>query len=131
MTVGVITITCKPGAALLLMSLTWQEIVSGRGAQFMITADAYYQAWLNGRIVGHGPAKSAEGRRSVDTYDITEHLNNGSNELLVLALGMGVGTEAYCPAEAGLIFELDLVSQKIVSDGQTEVRPIQLAASGP
>ena len=106
-----------------LEELAWQEIVSGQGAQLRIAADAYYQAWLNGRIIGHGPAKSAEGRRSVDTYDITNHLTNGNNELLVLALGMGVGTEAYCPAEAGLIFELDLAGQKIISDGQTEVRP--------
>ena len=122
MTVGVITITCKPGVAFLSMSLPCRRLYPVAAPDFIITADAYYQAWLNGRIVGHGPAKSAEGRRSVDTYDITDHLTNGNNELLVLALGMGVGTEAYCPAEAGLIFELDLVSQKIVSDGQTEVR---------
>ena len=36
--------------------------------------------------------------------DLTNHLTNGNNELLVLALGLGVGTEAYCPAEAGVNF---------------------------
>ena len=41
-----------------LNELTLHEIASGRGARFIITADAYYQAWLNGRIIGHGPAKS-------------------------------------------------------------------------
>ena len=36
-----------------LDQLVWQEIASGRGAHLRITADAYYQVWLNGRIVGH------------------------------------------------------------------------------
>ena len=58
----------------------------------MITADAYYQAWLNGRAIGEGPAKSAEGRRSVDTWDIAALVVTGVNELLAVALSLGVGT---------------------------------------
>ncbi|MFN8006704.1 MAG: family 78 glycoside hydrolase catalytic domain [Terriglobia bacterium] len=104
-------------------SSEWQGVVTGHGATLKITADAYYQVWLNGKIVGHGPAKSAEGRRSVDSYDISEYLRTGENELDILALGMGVGTEGYSPAEAGLIFELAVASQRIVSDGQTQVKP--------
>ena len=76
-------------------SLSLDELrrISGGGSvTLMITADAYYQAWLNGRAIGEGPAKSAEGRRSVDTWDIAALVVTGVNELLVVALSLGVGT---------------------------------------
>ena len=52
-------------------------------AELLITADAYYQVWINGQVVGHGPAKSAHGRRSVDTYDLSPFLHVGENILEV------------------------------------------------
>lgn len=107
-------------------SVTREEmsrIKSGGRAALAITADAYYQARLNGHVIGAGPAKSAEGRRSVDTLDVATFLVAGENQLEVTALSIGVGTMTYCAAEAGLIFELDLSGRKIPSDTATEVRP--------
>lgn len=49
----------------------WQQAQCGAPCTLSITADAMYQVRLNGQVIGHGPAKSAAGRRSVDTYDIT------------------------------------------------------------
>lgn len=94
----------------------------GEAATLAITADALYQAWVNGRMVGHGPAKSAEGRRSVDRYDIGPFLRPGTNHLEVLVLSLGVGSMTYCPGSAGVIFQIDLPRRKIVSDGATLVR---------
>ena len=88
-----------------------------------ITADGYYQASLNGRTIGHGPAKSAENRRSVDRWDVIGHLAPGRNLLSITALGMGAGTMSYCLADAGLIFELDLHGRTVCSDAQTRIRP--------
>jgi hypothetical protein len=99
------------------------RIAGGAGGTLIVTADAYYQAWLNGRAIGEGPAKSAEGRRSVDTWDVASLIVSGENELLIVALSVGVGTMAYCLGETGLIFELNLAGRKIVSDAQCEVRP--------
>ncbi len=99
------------------------RISAGARAALTITADAYYQAWLNGRLIGAGPAKSAENRRSVDTWEIAPFLSPRDNELVVVALSLGLGTMTYCAAEAGLIFELDLGGRKIGSDAETEVRP--------
>jgi hypothetical protein len=99
------------------------RVAAGGRAHLTITADAYYQARLNGRVIGAGPAKSAESRRSVDTWDIATFLLVGDNELDITALGLGVGTMTYCPAEAGLIFELDVAGSRIPSDAQTLVRP--------
>ncbi len=92
--------------------------------RLLITADANYQAWLNGQVIGHGPAKSAAGRRSVDTYDVTGLLQPGVNSLEVLVLGLGIGNMTYCPGEAGLIFEVQAAGRTVVASGtRTRTRP--------
>lgn len=91
-------------------------------ADFNITADAMYQLWVNGRIVGHGPAKSAEGYRSVDTYNIVPYLQPGNNTILIQALSIGVGTMTYCLDDAGVIFELHLGENVVCSDQDTLIR---------
>ncbi|MCB1105438.1 MAG: alpha-L-rhamnosidase [Opitutaceae bacterium] len=92
--------------------------------RLLITADALYQVWLNDQVVGHGPAKSAAGRRSVDAYEVTAGLQPGVNVLEVLVLGLGIGTMTYCPGEAGLIFELQAGKKTLAASGtKTRVRP--------
>lgn len=94
----------------------------GESATLKIAADSNYQAWLNGQVIGHGPAKSAEGRLSVDSYDLTPFLVDGENRLDVLVLCIGVGTMTYCPGDAGLIFEVELPGLLEVSDSGTLVQ---------
>src|SRR3989442_1739880 len=91
-------------------------MVRGGAPTLAITADAYYQACLNGRVIGEGPAKSAQGRRSVDLWPIASLLLAGKNELLIVALSLGTGTMTYCPDEAGLIFELDRSEERRVGE---------------
>ena len=91
-------------------------------ANLLITADALYQVWVNGACVGHGPAKSAAGRRSVDEYDLRDFVRKGENEIEILVLAIGVGTMTYCAAEAGLIFEIQAGSQLVSSGTKTQVR---------
>lgn len=88
----------------------------------LITASSYYQVFVNGKVIGHGPAKSAHGMRSVDTYDLTPYLTVGNNELLVIALSVGAGTMTAACEDAGLIFQINLGRQTIVSDAGTMVR---------
>jgi len=94
----------------------------GEPAVLKITAAASYQVWLNSEMLGHGPAKSAAGQRSVDTYDFSGRLREGENRLDVLVLSIGVGTMTYCGGEAGLIFEIDLPERSVVSDASTLVQ---------
>ncbi len=101
---------------------TLKNISDSDQALLLITADALYQVWLNGVLIGHGPAKSAEGRRSVDTYEIGNGLKSGENVLEVLVLSVGTGTMTYCLGEAGLIFEIRLPNKMIFSDRSTLVR---------
>ena len=48
-----------------------------------ITAVTRYAAWLNGRLLGHGPARTTPGYAYYDTYDLTPLLRCGENELRV------------------------------------------------
>jgi alpha-L-rhamnosidase len=91
-------------------------------SHLLITADAHYQVAINGAMVGHGPAKSAEGERFIDTYDIGKFLLPGENTIKVLVLSVGVGTMSYCLGEAGLIFEVRLPKMIVVSDSKTLVQ---------
>ncbi len=101
------------------------KIAKGAEACLVLTADAMYQAFVNGQVVGHGPAKSAEGRRSVDSYDIARLLRVGDNELDVLVLSLGVGTYTYCIGKAGLIFEIRVADRTYASDSSTLVQQEQ------
>lgn len=87
-----------------------------------VTADAYYQVWINGVVLGHGPAKSPEGERAVDVYDIGRWLSAGENLVEFLVLSVGTGTMNYCLGEAGLLFEIRLPGGVIPSDSGTEVQ---------
>ena len=40
-------------------------------------------------MLGHGQAKSAQGTRGVDVYDLTDHVAPGTNRLDVMVLHLG------------------------------------------
>ena len=91
-------------------------------SKLLITADAYYQVWLNGTSLGHGPAKSPAKERFVDTYDVSSLLIEGDNLLEILVYSLGVGTMNYCQGEAGLIYEISGTGKLISSDEKTLVQ---------
>jgi alpha-L-rhamnosidase len=91
-------------------------------AVLIITADAYYQVWLNGKVLGHGPGKSAEGERNVDRYCVDRWLREGENLVEILVQSLGYGTMNYCLGEAGLIFELQLPGLIVASGPETLVQ---------
>jgi alpha-L-rhamnosidase len=98
------------------------KIRRGSHATLAITADAYYQVWLNGKVLGHGPAKSAEGERMVDEYDVVDGLQPAGNLLEFIVWNVSYGTMNYCVGKAGLIFELRLPGTIIASGRDTQVR---------
>lgn len=102
-----------------LSKVNYAQCGKSNTAILKITADAYYQVWLNGQVVGHGPAKSAQARRSVDTYCIAQYLQPGRNVLDITVLSVGTGTMTYCLGHAGLIYELTTPDRVYVSDGAT------------
>lgn len=95
----------------------------GTGIQLWITADALYQVWINGQMLGHGPAKSAKGTRGVDCYDITPMLLTGENQFQAVVLNIGTGTMCYLHDLPGICFELRQGNHVIAASGkQTRMR---------
>jgi hypothetical protein len=101
--------------------------ISRADGTLMISADSAYQVWLNGAMIGHGPAKSAGGQRAVDVYNVTHRLRAGQNTLLVLACNYGTHTSTYCVGPAGVCFRLSWNGGAIFSGTETLARK----AAGP
>ncbi len=91
---------------------------AGKAVELFITADALYQVWINGQVLGHGPAKSAKGTRGVDRYDLSASVVAGTNRLDLLVLNLGAGTMCYCPAAPGLRFEVRLGDEILAASGK-------------
>ncbi len=87
------------------------------GARLWITADALYQARLNGQMLGFGPAKSAQGTRGVDSHEVSRLLTEGGNVLEIVVLNLGVGTMTYCPGKPGLRFEIRIGDETVAASG--------------
>ena len=99
------------------------QVRKGGCIELSITADALYQVWINGRMLGHGPAKSAKGTRGVDVYDLAAQVASGLNRLDVLVLNLGAGTMCYCMGKPGLRFEVRLDEEVLAASGpQTLMR---------
>jgi alpha-L-rhamnosidase len=100
------------------------QVRRGGRIELSITADALYQVWINGRMLGHGPAKSAKGTRGIDTYDLARQAVPGVNRLDVLALNLGAGNMCYCMGKPGLLFEVRLDDDLLAASGpETLMRP--------
>lgn len=64
-------------------------------AYLSITADSRYILWINGRLVGRGPARCIPKNQSYTTYNIKEYLREGINNIAVLVHRFGVSTGQY------------------------------------
>jgi len=93
------------------------QLREGRRIELLITADALYQVWINGQMLGHGPAKSAKGARGVDAYDLAGHVAAGTNRLDVLVLNLGAGNMCYFMDKPGLRFDVRLDEAILAASG--------------
>lgn len=91
-------------------------------AEMRITTDGWYRLLVNGQWANDGPCRSWPEHFQYDVIDISAYLEEGDNELLVIARHWSVGTFHTVPRQAGLLVQLDLTmadgkSRRIVSDG--------------
>jgi alpha-L-rhamnosidase len=77
-------------------------------ARILITADSYYRLYCNGIWIGDGPARSWPEKYSYDTYELTDVIRSGDNEVSIIARYYGCGTFYCIPRQAGVIAELQL-----------------------
>ncbi|MBI5651195.1 MAG: family 78 glycoside hydrolase catalytic domain [Chloroflexi bacterium] len=66
-----------------------------QSAPVMVTADGRYQLFVNGVLVGRGPARSSAAYRYADPYDLAPYLKPGRNVIAALAHSYGRNTAWY------------------------------------
>ena len=67
----------------------------GKKLLFCISAHGRYRFELNGRFFGLGPVRGSDFRIFYDTYDLTEALDPGENEITVQEMAEWMGTITY------------------------------------
>lgn len=77
-------------------------------ATLRITADSFYRVLINDRWVADGPCRSWPSHYQYDVLDVAPYLNEGRNEILVIARYFGVGDFHRVPQQAGLLAQLDI-----------------------
>ncbi len=93
-----------------------------------ITADDYYKLYINGRLVGQGPAQSYCFSYNYNSYDITPYIREGENEIFADVYYQGLINRAYqsgdrrmgmiasCTADGKTLFVTDESWQCALSD---------------
>ena len=78
-------------------------------AEFNCTADSRYQLFINGRLIGRGPARSDPRWQSYDTYEVSSYLHPGKNVIAALIHHYGVGTASYILGRGAFLFQGEVV----------------------
>ncbi len=81
-----------------------------------ILADSHYQLFVNGQRVQWGPAPADPRWSEADPLDLTPYLQPGKNVIACQVLYYGMGEGTYAMGKPGLLFNLDVDGQRIVSD---------------
>ncbi|MBG7630579.1 MAG: alpha-L-rhamnosidase N-terminal domain-containing protein, partial [Bacteroidetes bacterium] len=88
-----------------------------------ISASSKYELYVNGKGVCQGPARSAPHHQSFDILDISSVLKNGKNTIAVRVHYQQGTTSYHLKGRAGLLVQLDIENQTIISDSNWKVSP--------
>ena len=66
---------------------TFYKAKSAQNVTLRVTGSTLYRIFLNGRFVGHGPARGAHGYFRVDEWDLKKFGNRGTNVLAIEVAG--------------------------------------------
>ncbi len=101
-----------------------------RRARFALFADTRYRLMVNGRTVGHGPARFKRGYPEYDEWDLLPYLHEGQNAIAVMVASLGKGTFLSDPGPGGFIGwgEVRLKNQRVI---QLETGPAWRALASP
>ena len=83
-----------------------------------LSADSDYALFINGKYVASNQYSDFEYFKVYDELDITDYLCEGENHVAVLVWYIGVNTQKYLKAGAGLIFEIVRGEKVLLSSGE-------------
>ncbi|MEK7416013.1 MAG: family 78 glycoside hydrolase catalytic domain [Planctomycetota bacterium] len=94
-------------------------------ARLRLTADDWYRLWINGRLVGEGPAPGYHYRYFVNDWDVSSFLRTGTNVVAVHVYYQGLVNRVWNSGDyrQGLIAELESDNTVVLaSNGQWRQR---------
>ncbi|NQV31192.1 MAG: alpha-L-rhamnosidase N-terminal domain-containing protein, partial [Phycisphaeraceae bacterium] len=94
-------------------------------AHLAITASSMYELFVNGTYIGRGPARCAPHHQSFDVLDVSKALRKGQNCLAVRVHYQRGGVSYNHSARAGLLVQMDGLSESIQTDATWRVLPDQ------
>lgn len=81
-------------------------------ARLKVCADTRYRLWLNGQMLGHGPARSDTANQYYDIYDVTDAIKQGENLFAALVIHYGIGTCYSRLGSPGFLLEIEVTFRK-------------------
>ena len=86
-------------------------------AEGWLYADSRYLLFVNGHRVQWGPAPCDPRWQEADPVDLAPYLRQGNNVIAIQVLYYGAGDGTSPMGKPGLLFNLDIDGQKVLSDG--------------
>lgn len=83
------------------------SIMGKKPTLFRISCDGDYTLSINNRYVASNQYGDYEHYKVYDEIDVTEYLEDGKNEIVVLVWHFGENSQRYVNAQAGVIFEAE------------------------
>ena len=85
-----------------------------------VSADNRYQLFVNGKLVGRGPARSSSYNWNFATYDIASYLQSGNNIIAALVWNMAeVAPVAQISQQTGFLLQGDSTAEEILNTDTT------------
>ena len=78
--------------------------------KLLIAAESYYMLWVNGNMIGRGPARGSRNVNFFDTYEIERHLHQGENWIAVLVQSMNIPNYISAPVAAAVLIDIEGVA---------------------
>jgi len=88
------------------------SVASFKSAKIAITADSWYRLKVNGEWVNDGPCRNYPNHYQYDVIDLGGLLIEGVNHVEVVARYFGIGTAHQIPQQAGLLAQVEIVSDR-------------------
>lgn len=101
-----------------------------RRAILQLAVDTQYALFVNGQEIPGRAFSDYPHHRSVDRHDITPYLTTGVNSIALLGYFFGRDNSEYRKGHPGLILQVDLDGQRIVSNREWRVRQSPAFVSG-
>ena len=110
----------KPSANILMRRELFLQAESGREYSLFITANSFYQLFINGSLIGAGPRQhQSPGTSYIDVYDVALNLQPGKNVIAVQIFWNGnseLSDSSLCP---GMWCQLQSGSQTLLNSDES------------